>query len=146
MLGRKPSAFLTNSSTGLSKLLSRCTWEQVEQENFPMKTLHFLVPTVRESFHFFSKVVWLGCRNCIPAGNSIILRRGIRCDFPPDHFRTLRKTPSGFFRIFINWVVKTAFLVSRSVLCVEHLLQESCRVLFITCGFSDKKICFLAEK
>ena len=47
--------FVTNSSTGLSKLLSRCTWEQVEQKNFPMKTLHFLVPTLSGKFSLLSE-------------------------------------------------------------------------------------------
>ena len=51
-----------------------------------------------------------------------------------------------FVREFFDWVVRTAFFVSRSVLWIEYFLQESCRVLFITFGLSDKKSCFLAEK
>ena len=56
-----------------------------------MKTLHFLVPTVRESFHFFSKVVWLGCQNCIPHGNRIILWRSMRFDFSPSFLEIEQK-------------------------------------------------------
>ena len=86
MLGRKSSAFLTNSSTGLSKLLSRCTWEQVEQKNFPLKTLHFLVPTLSGKFSLCPKVFWQGCQNCISPGNRIILRRSILFEFSPIFF------------------------------------------------------------
>ena len=51
-----------------------------------------------------------------------------------------------FVRKFFNWVVKSAFFVSRSVLCVEHLWQESCRVLIITFGLSDKKYLLSGRK
>ena len=138
--------FVTNSSTGLSKLLSRCTWEQVEQKNFPMKTLHFLVPTLSGNFHFRPKVFWLGCQNCIPPGNRIILRRSILFEFFLYLFRTLSKKSSGFCRMFINWIVKTAFFASRSVLCLEHLLPEICGVLFLTFALSDKKILLYGRK
>ena len=132
--------FVTNSSTGLSKLLSRCTWEQVEQKNFPMKTLHFLVPTLSGKFHFCPKVFWLGCQNCIPPGNRIILRRSILFELFLYLFRTLSKKSSGFCRIFINWIVKTAFFASRSVFCVEHLLQEICRVVYQFRTFRQKHL------
>ena len=102
--------FVTNSSTGLSKLLSRCTWEQVEQKNFPMKTLHFLVPKLSGKFHFCPKVFWLGCQNCIPPGNRIILRKSILFEFFLYLFRTLSKKSSGFCRIFINWIFQNCIL------------------------------------
>ena len=35
----------------------------------------------RKDFTFFQKVVWLGCQNCNPPGNRIILRRSMRSGF-----------------------------------------------------------------
>ena len=110
-----------------------------------MKTLHFLVPTLSGKFSLFSKVVWLGCRNCIPAGNSIILRRGIRCDFPPIIFGHLAKLLWDFFEYLSTGLSK---LHSS---CPEELFElnnvcKSCRVLFITFGLSDKKILLSGKK
>ena len=112
---------------------------KVSRKTFRWEPYIFLFPHWAESFHFCPNVFWLGCQNCIPPGNRITLRRSILFEFFPYLFRTMSKKSSGVYRLFINWVAKTAFFVSRSVLCVEHLLQESCRVLFITFGLSDKK-------
>ena len=131
--------FVTNSSTGLSKLLSRCTWEQVEQKNFPMKTLHFLVPTLSGKFHFCPKVFWLGCQKCIPPGNRIILRRSILFEFSPIFFGHWAKT----LRDFVGCLPTGLSKLHSS--CPKELFElnkfcKSCRVLFITFALSGKKI------
>ena len=112
---------------------------KLSRKTFRWKPYIFLFPHWAESFHFCPKIFKLGCQNCILPGNKTILRRSILFEFFPYLLWTFSKKSSGFCRMFINWVVKTAFFVSRSVLCVEHLLQEICRVLFITFGLSDKK-------
>ena len=112
---------------------------KLSRKTFRWKPYIFLFRPCAESFHFCPRVFWLGCQNCIPPGNRIILRRTILFEFFLYLFRTLSKKSSGFCRKFINWNIKTAFFASRSVLCVEHLLQEICGVLFITFGLSDKK-------
>ena len=137
--------FVTNSSTGCQKLLSRCTWEQVEQKNFPMKTLHFLVPTLSGKFSLCPKVFWLGCQNCIPPGNRIILRRSILFEFSPIFFGHWAK----ILRDFVDCLSTGSSKLHSS--CPKELFElnkfcKSCRVLFITFGLSDKKSCFLAEK
>ena len=60
----------------------------------------------------------------------------------PHLFRTLSKKSSGFCRMFVNWVVTIASFLSRSVLCVEHLLQESCRVVYHFRTFRQKTFAF----
>ena len=130
--------FVTNSSTGLSKLLSRCTWEQVEQKNFPMKTLHFLVPTLSGKFSLCPKVFWLGCQNCIPPGNRIILRRSILFEFSPIFFGHWAK----ILRDFVDCLSTGLSKLHSS--CPKELFElnkfcKSCRVLFITFELSDKK-------
>ena len=147
MLGKKPSAFCDKLfdrvvKTAFQVYMGTSWAEKLSDENLTFSCSHI----ERKVFTFVRKFFWLGCQNCIPPGKRIILRRSILFVFFPYLFRTLSKKCSGVCRMFINWVVKTAFFVSRSVLCVDYLLQESCTVLFITFGLSDKKICSLAEK
>ena len=109
---RKVSAFCQNCFPGVHR-------NKVSRKTFRWKPYIFLFRHWAENFQFCPKVFWLGCQNCIPPGNRIILRRSILFEFSPHLFRTLSKNSSGFCRIFIYWVDKTAFFVSRRNFRVE---------------------------
>ena len=118
---------------------------KLSRKTFRGKPYVFLFRHWAERFHFCPKVFWLGCQKCISPGSRIFLSRNIPFQFLPHLFRTLSKKSPWFCRMFINWVVKTAFVVSVRAPRVEYFLEKSCRVLFITFGLSDKKI-LLSDK
>ena len=103
-----------------------------------MKTLHFLVPTVRESFHFFRKLYdWV-------VGTAFQLAIASFCEevsaviFPPIIFGHWAKVLRDFVK---NLSTGWSKLHSS---CPEELFElnkfcKSCGVLFITFGLSDKK-------
>ena len=146
MLGRKPSAICDKLFDRVVKsafqVYMRTSWtEKLSDEN-----LTFSCSDSEGKFPLFFESVWLGCQNCIPTGNRIILRRCIRCDFPPDNFRTLSKTFPGFRREFINWVVKTAFFVSRRNLWVEYFFAKKVVEFRLSLlDFQTKKNSFLTQ-
>ena len=117
---------------------------KLSRKTFRWKPYIFLFRHWAESFQFCPKVFWLGCQNCISPGERIILR-SIPFEFLPHLFRTLSKKSPRFCGMFINWVVKTAFVVSIRAPQVVYFLEKGCRFLFITFGLSDKKYCFLTK-
>ena len=111
-----------------------------------MKTLQFLVPTLSGKTLLFSRKLydWV-------VRTAVHLATGSFCDevcalIFPNHFRTLSKKYSTICWLLIDWVVKTAFFVSKRTLWVQLLLPKSRIVLFIAFGLSDRKLVFYAPR
>ena len=111
---------------------------KLSRKIFRWKPYILLIRHWAECFHFFRKLYDWVARTVFHLAKGSFWEE-VSAVIPPHHFRTLGKYFSGFCRIFILWVVQTAFLVSRRKLWVKEILQKSCRALFITFGLSHKE-------
>ena len=112
---------------------------KVSRNTFRWKPYILLFRHWAERFYFFLENCMTGLSELLSTRQKDHFEKKYPLWFPPHQFRTLGEISSGLCRIFIHWVVKTAYFVSRRNLRVKYILQESCTVLFITFGLSDNK-------
>ena len=117
---------------------------KLSRKTFRWKPYIFLFRHWAENFHFSPKVFWLGCQNCIPPGNRIILRRSILFEFSSIFFGDLAKILRDFVDCLSTGLSKlhsSCPTDSLSWICFAKVV-----VLFINFGLSDKKILLSGRK
>ena len=137
MLGRKPSAFCDKL---FDRVVKNCFLgvhgNKLSRKTFRWKPYIFLFRHWAENFHFSPKVFWLGCQNCIPPGNRIILRRSILFEFSPIFFGHWAKNLRDFVECLSTGCQN--FLAGLWKLLFTFPMEQ-----FQERGFFDRIACFL---
>ena len=146
MLGRKPSSFCDKLfhrvvKTDFKVYIGTRWAETLSDENLTF----FVVPTVRESVHFFRKLYDWVVGTAFQLAIASFWEEVSAVIFPPIIFGHWAKPLRNFFEF-----LSTALSKLHSS-CPEELFElknvcKSCRVLFITFGLSAKKILLSGKK
>ena len=118
---------------------------KLSRNTFRWKPDIFLFRHWAENFHFSPKVFWLGCQNCIPPGNRIILRRSILFEFSPIFFGHWAKIfrdfveclSTGLSKLFGRFV-ETAIHVSNGTFSGERFFWQNCMFSNLLWNMSEK--------
>ena len=119
---------------------------KVSRKTFRWKPYIFLFRHWAENFQFCPKVFWLGCQNCIPPGNRIILRRSILFEFSYIFFGHWAKNLLEFVECLSTGLSKLQFSCPEAFFELNIFCKKVVEFCLSTSDFQTNNTCFLAEK